>query len=178
AKKADGPYRSGRTRDWLKIKCQRRQEFVIGGYTDPQGARAYFGALHLGVYDGDRLVYVSKVGTGFDATSLKRIRDRLKPPAREPLLARGWLHQGRPRRLLRGDRAADAPLSRGSAAGAGALSRRHRRQVLLPEGHARLRSGLGAHRADPLDHAAARHRLRRRRRRRDAALPRQPRDDP
>ncbi len=83
AKKADGPYRSGRTRDWLKIKCQRRQEFVIGGYTDPQGARAYFGALHLGVYDGDRLVYVSKVGTGFDATSLKRIRDRLKPLARE-----------------------------------------------------------------------------------------------
>jgi len=83
AKKADGPYRSGRTRDWLKIKCQRRQEFVIGGYTDPQGARSYFGALHLGVYEGDRLVYVSKVGTGFDAKSLKRIRDRLKPLARE-----------------------------------------------------------------------------------------------
>src|SRR5256886_8180350 len=40
AKKADGPYRSSRSRDWLKIKCQRRQEFVIGGYTDPQGGRA------------------------------------------------------------------------------------------------------------------------------------------
>ena len=79
AKKADGPYRSGRSRDWLKIKCQRRQEFVIGGYTDPQGGRSYFGALHLGVYEGERLVYVSKVGTGFDAKSLKRIWDRLKP---------------------------------------------------------------------------------------------------
>src|SRR5262249_10338912 len=72
----------GRTRDWLKIKCQRRQEFVIGGYTDPQGARTHFGALHLGVYEGDRLVYVSKVGTGFDAKSLKRIWDRLAPLAR------------------------------------------------------------------------------------------------
>src|SRR5262249_22204205 len=82
AKKADGPYRAGRTRDWLKIKCQRRQEFVIGGFTDPQGARTHFGALHLGVYEGDRLVYVSKVGTGFDAKSLKRIWDRLAPPAR------------------------------------------------------------------------------------------------
>ena len=79
AKKADGPYRSGRSRDWLKIKCQRRQEVVIGGYTDPQGGRSYFGALHLGVYEGERLVYVSKVGTGFDAKSLKRIWDRLKP---------------------------------------------------------------------------------------------------
>ena len=83
AKKADGPYRAGRTRDWLKIKCQRRQEFVIGGYTDPQGGRLYFGALHLGVYEGDRLVYVSKVGTGFDGKSLKQIWDRLQPLKRE-----------------------------------------------------------------------------------------------
>ena len=45
-------YAGGRTRDWIKIKCQKRQEFVIGGYTDPQGARGHFGALHLGLYDG------------------------------------------------------------------------------------------------------------------------------
>src|SRR5439155_11688 len=66
AKKAASSYAGGRSRDWIKVKCQRRQEFVIGGYTDPQGSRGHFGALHIGVYDGARLVYVSKVGTGFD----------------------------------------------------------------------------------------------------------------
>jgi bifunctional non-homologous end joining protein LigD len=79
AKKADSRYVGGRSRDWLKIKCQQRQEFVIGGYTEPQGSRGYFGALHLGLYEGDRLVYVSKVGTGFDAKSLKQVWERLAP---------------------------------------------------------------------------------------------------
>ncbi|HXG04881.1 MAG TPA: DNA ligase D, partial [Candidatus Binatia bacterium] len=80
AKRIASRYTGGRTRDWLKIKCQRRQEFVIGGYTDPQGARPYFGALHLGVYDDQgRLVYVSKVGTGFDARSLRQLWERLQP---------------------------------------------------------------------------------------------------
>jgi bifunctional non-homologous end joining protein LigD len=86
AKKARSLYTGGRTRDWIKIKCQRRQEFVIGGYSDPQGSRSHFGALHLGLYDGPasapRLVYVSKVGTGFDEASLKSIRERLQPLAR------------------------------------------------------------------------------------------------
>jgi bifunctional non-homologous end joining protein LigD len=86
AKKARGPYPAGRTRDWIKIKCQRAQAFVIGGYTDPQGARGHFGALNLGVYDGppdaSRLVYVSKVGTGFDEAGLAAIRERLRPLAR------------------------------------------------------------------------------------------------
>ncbi|HSF06127.1 MAG TPA: DNA ligase D [Methylomirabilota bacterium] len=82
AKKADSPYGGGRSRDWLKIKCQLRQEFVIGGYTDPQGSRGYFGALHLGLYETDRLVYVSKVGTGFDGKTLKQLWDRLTPLAR------------------------------------------------------------------------------------------------
>jgi bifunctional non-homologous end joining protein LigD len=83
AKKARSAYAGGRTRDWIKIKCQKRQEFVIGGYTDPQGARGYFGALHLGLYDGPaearRLVYVSKVGTGFDQAGLAAIWARLRP---------------------------------------------------------------------------------------------------
>jgi bifunctional non-homologous end joining protein LigD len=79
AKRADSPYRAARTREWLKIKCQRRQEFVIGGYTEPQGARPYFGALHLGVYDQGRLVYVGKVGTGFDEPTLERIHQVLAP---------------------------------------------------------------------------------------------------
>jgi bifunctional non-homologous end joining protein LigD len=80
AKRIASRYTGGRTRDWLKIKCQRRQEFVIGGYTDPRGARPYFGALHLGVYDErGRLVYVSRVGTGFDARSLRDLWQRLQP---------------------------------------------------------------------------------------------------
>jgi bifunctional non-homologous end joining protein LigD len=82
AKRADSRYTGGRTRDWLKIKCHLRQEFVIGGWTDPQGARGWFGALHLGVYDGDRLVYVAKVGTGFDDGTLRLVWDRLQRLAR------------------------------------------------------------------------------------------------
>ncbi len=82
AKKATSPYVGGRSREWVKVKCQRRQEFVIGGYTDPQGARDYFGALHLGLYDGPRLVYVSKVGTGFDQAGLKKVWERLEPLTR------------------------------------------------------------------------------------------------
>jgi bifunctional non-homologous end joining protein LigD len=86
AKRAKSVYSGARTRDWIKIKCQRRQEFVIGGYTDPQGSRGHFGALHLGVYHGPaaapRLVYVSKVGTGFDDALLAMIAEKLRPLAR------------------------------------------------------------------------------------------------
>ena len=81
AKKATSRYVGGRSRDWIKIKCQRRQEFVIGGYTDPQGGRTYFGALHLGLYQNQKLVYVSKVGTGFDAKMLKSVWEKLQPLA-------------------------------------------------------------------------------------------------
>jgi DNA ligase D-like protein (predicted ligase) len=71
AKRAAAPYHSGRTRDWLKFKCENSQEFVIGGYTDPQGSRIGFGALLLGYYDQDgNLVYAGKVGTGFDTQTL------------------------------------------------------------------------------------------------------------
>jgi bifunctional non-homologous end joining protein LigD len=82
AKRAASLYGGGRSRDWLKVKCQRRQEFVIGGYTVPQGSRGHFGALHLGLYEEDRLAYVSKVGTGFDAGALAAIAKRLAPLAR------------------------------------------------------------------------------------------------
>jgi bifunctional non-homologous end joining protein LigD len=78
AKRADAPYRGGRTKDWLKFKCESGQEFVIGGFTDPQGSRTGFGALLLGYYDpGGRLVYAGKVGTGFDHQTLRRLHDRL-----------------------------------------------------------------------------------------------------
>jgi bifunctional non-homologous end joining protein LigD len=71
AKRADAPYRAGRSRDWLKFKCENNAEFVIGGYTDPQGSRKGFGALLLGYYDSaGGLVYAGKVGTGFSAATL------------------------------------------------------------------------------------------------------------
>jgi bifunctional non-homologous end joining protein LigD len=82
AKRASSVYLGGRSRDWIKIKCQRRQEFVIGGYTDPRGARAFLGALHIGLYEGGRLVYVSKVGSGFDEATIERLRAALSPLTR------------------------------------------------------------------------------------------------
>ena len=70
-KRADSLYHDGkRTRDWVKVKCTRRQEMVIGGFTDPQGSRTGFGALLLGVYDDGELRYSGKVGTGFDEQTL------------------------------------------------------------------------------------------------------------
>jgi bifunctional non-homologous end joining protein LigD len=101
AKRASSAYTGGRSRDWIKVKCQRRGEFVIGGYTDPQGARGYFGALHVGLYDGGvsdaaRLVYVSKVGTGFDHAGLKSLWENLQPLARAtPPFAGGAVPKGR-----------------------------------------------------------------------------------
>jgi bifunctional non-homologous end joining protein LigD len=78
AKRADAPYRAGRTKDWLKFKCLSGQEFVIGGFTDPQRSRVGFGALLLGYYDpGGRLVYAGKVGTGFTNQMLRSLHDRL-----------------------------------------------------------------------------------------------------
>jgi bifunctional non-homologous end joining protein LigD len=71
AKRADAPYTGTRSRNWLKFKCENAQEFVIGGYTDPQRSRVGFGALLLGYYDSaGRLVYAGKVGTGFDNRTL------------------------------------------------------------------------------------------------------------
>jgi bifunctional non-homologous end joining protein LigD len=85
AKKADAPYRSGRSRDWLKFKCVHRQEMVIGGYTEPQGSREGFGALLVGYFDGegDALRYAGKVGTGFDRETLKRLHGLLKKRKRK-----------------------------------------------------------------------------------------------
>jgi len=77
AKRADGPYRGGRHPEWRKIKCQRRQEFVIGGYTDPKGTRAHLGAVHLGVYEDDALVYVGRAGSGLDEAGLRDLHRRL-----------------------------------------------------------------------------------------------------
>ena len=82
-KRMNSRYAAGRTREWLKFKCRPHQEFVIGGYTRPGGSRPRFGALHLGLYRGGELVYVSKVGTGFDGETLRSVHRRLVSLARE-----------------------------------------------------------------------------------------------
>src|SRR5439155_20062860 len=79
AKRADARYLAGRRMEWRKIKCVRRQEFVIGGYTDPKGTRALLGAVHLGVYDGDDLVYAGRAGSGLDRAGLDELAARLRP---------------------------------------------------------------------------------------------------
>jgi bifunctional non-homologous end joining protein LigD len=80
AKKRSSAYEERRSRDWLKIKITQRQECVIGGYTDPEGSREYFGALVLGLYDQQgRLIHVGQVGTGFDQKLLKEMFARLQP---------------------------------------------------------------------------------------------------
>ncbi|CRM43032.1 DNA ligase D [Pseudomonas sp. 44 R 15] len=90
-KRAGSPYVSSRSADWIKLKCRLRQEFVIVGYTRPQGSRTGFGALLLAVNDDAGLVYAGRVGTGFDQASLKAIYAQLTPlertdsPLQKPL---------------------------------------------------------------------------------------------
>jgi bifunctional non-homologous end joining protein LigD len=80
AKKRDGAYVEKRTGDWIKIKITQTQDCVIGGYTDPEGSREYFGALMLGLYDKKKhLIHVGQVGTGFDQKALKEIFAILQP---------------------------------------------------------------------------------------------------
>ena len=83
------PYRAGRSPEWLKTKCMQRQEFVIGGFTDPEGTRAGLGALLVGYFDNERLVFSGKVGTGFTQQGAIDLRRRLealerKEPPFEP----------------------------------------------------------------------------------------------
>ncbi len=78
AKRADSTYKATRSRDWLKLKCSHAQELVIGGWTDPKGSRERFGALLVGYWEGDRLRYAGKVGTGFDHETLEMVGDELE----------------------------------------------------------------------------------------------------
>jgi len=79
AKRAESPYVSRRSGDWLKFKCSLRQELVIGGFTDPQNSRVGFGALLMGYYDSNGLlVYAGKVGTGYSNELLVELGDRLR----------------------------------------------------------------------------------------------------
>lgn len=78
SKNIKGKYHSKRSKDWLKIKCIKRQEFIIGGYTSPQSSRAHFGSLFLGVHDKKgNLKFVGKVGTGFNEVTLNEVHQLL-----------------------------------------------------------------------------------------------------
>ena len=77
AKHAESTYVHSRSSNWLKFKCIRQQEFVIGGFTEPEGERIGFGALLLGFYRNGKLIYAGKVGTGYDDETLKDLRNRM-----------------------------------------------------------------------------------------------------
>jgi DNA ligase D-like protein (predicted ligase) len=83
AKRLGRPYVSTRSRDWLKLKCTAEQELVIGGFTAPRGSRTDLGALLVGHFEGDRLRYAGKVGTGFTHATLHDLSGRLAPLVRE-----------------------------------------------------------------------------------------------
>jgi len=86
AKRRGSPYEHRRSKHWLKMKCELSQELVVGGFTDPQGARVGLGALLVGYYEDADLVFAGKIGTGFDTKLLLDLRSRLdrlgtpKPP--------------------------------------------------------------------------------------------------
>jgi bifunctional non-homologous end joining protein LigD len=77
AKRRDAPYEHRRSRHWLKMKCETSQEFVVGGFTDPQGGRVGLGALLVGYFQNEEFVFAGKVGTGFDTKLLLDLRARL-----------------------------------------------------------------------------------------------------
>lgn len=83
AKRADGPYRHSRSRDWLKFKSARGQEPVIGAFSEPKGSREGFGALLVGYYEDGELRYAGKVGTGFDDALLHDLRERMEELERQ-----------------------------------------------------------------------------------------------
>ncbi|MBV8642703.1 MAG: non-homologous end-joining DNA ligase [Candidatus Eremiobacteraeota bacterium] len=82
-KQRASPYRSARSREWVKIKAKQRQEFVIGGWTEPRGSRKEFGSLLVGYYEGDVLHYAGHVGSGYDGELLSSLMKKLDPLARK-----------------------------------------------------------------------------------------------
>jgi bifunctional non-homologous end joining protein LigD len=77
AKRRGSPYEHRRSKHWLKMKCEASQELVVGGFTDPQGARVGLGALLVGYYESDDFVFAGRLGTGFDTRLLLDLRQRL-----------------------------------------------------------------------------------------------------
>jgi len=89
SKQETAPYEAGsRSRNWLKVKLRRESEFVIGGFTDPGGSRAHFGALLVGLFDGEKLRYAGKVGTGYSQKILADVSRKLHATPAMPFLVR------------------------------------------------------------------------------------------
>src|SRR3989454_625016 len=82
AKRADAPYRAGRSANWLKIRADRTDDFVVVGFTRPKGSRSGFGALDLGAYQDGKLVYAGRVGSGFTAAQLEDVSAALERSVR------------------------------------------------------------------------------------------------
>jgi bifunctional non-homologous end joining protein LigD len=100
SKRRDSKYTGGRGGSWVKTKCLLRQEFVIAGFTDPEGARNHIGSLLVGYYEGGKLVYAGKVGTGFTMKLLVEVKALLEPLETTkcpftPEPARAWTGPGR-----------------------------------------------------------------------------------
>jgi DNA ligase D-like protein (predicted ligase) len=86
SKRADAPYTPGNRGLWRKVKCLHREEFVVIGWTDPEGARPFLGALLLGYYDPDgRLVFAGRVGSGISQAELERLWQKLQPLATDTM---------------------------------------------------------------------------------------------
>ena len=83
AKRADSKYRGERSPDWIKIRVDRTDDFVVVGYTAPKRGRKGFGALHVAAYDGEALVYCGRVGSGFDTRQLDEVRETLEAHRRD-----------------------------------------------------------------------------------------------
>src|SRR5438105_1769867 len=102
AKKADAPYKSGRSDLWQKIRADKTGDFVVVGYTAPKGSRGGFGALHLGGYADGKLVYAGRAGSGFTGQMLKDVGDQLlaletpRPPFEGPVPAEKESHWVKP----------------------------------------------------------------------------------
>lgn len=83
AKRADSTYQGRRSADWIKVRADRHGDFVIVGFTEPKGSRGGFGALHLAAYQGEELVYVGRVGSGFATAELDSVRETLESVERD-----------------------------------------------------------------------------------------------
>jgi bifunctional non-homologous end joining protein LigD len=94
-KKADAPYRSGRSADWLKVRAMTTDDFVVVGWTDPGGTRSGFGALHLAQFEAGELRYAGSVGTGFDEAMIEKLVKRLAALARARPAFQGEAPKGR-----------------------------------------------------------------------------------
>jgi bifunctional non-homologous end joining protein LigD len=94
-KKDDSRYRGGRSGDWIKVRADRTDEFVVVGYTEPGGSRSGFGALHLAGWRDGELIYAGRVGTGFSDRDLNEIGARLRATERRTPLCTGNLPAGR-----------------------------------------------------------------------------------